>query len=193
MILLVSDRPLIEQHLLDLDENSRRLRFGYQASNESIIKYLDRAFDQQSTWFGYIDHGVCIGAAHVHVDENAVAEIGISISTSHRGNGLCSTLFDRVILYLQSKKVKTVMMQCLSENKVMQYLAKKYGMNVVTISPGEKQADVAIDNKVNAASAMLLDASQDAISLVDSSIRNQLWLAEVLNSLFLSYIPKGLK
>lgn len=175
----------ITQHLINLDSDSKYLRFGHLPNDETIINYVSNSFSEpldKSIWFGYIDKNSCVGAIHVSIN-NDIAELGISVDQEYRGQKLSSILFDRALEYIKARNITKVYMQCLSENAVIQYLAKKYDMKVSSIGLGEKEANAELDisnpilNKVN-------NFTYECLGLVDSCIRHKIWLCTSLNDMF---------
>jgi RimJ/RimL family protein N-acetyltransferase len=65
----------------------------------------------------------------------------------------------------------TLYTQCLSENEVMQHIAKKNGMTVVTIGRGEKEATISATK--GTIRAYYDDKMFDNIAFVDSSVHKQ--------------------
>ena len=59
-----------------------------------------------------------------------VAELGVSVSKSARGQGVGSRLFDRAAIHCRNSDVDTLYMQCLSSNQTMMHIAKKAGMEI---------------------------------------------------------------
>ena len=182
MPLFVGDSSLITDHLNRLPPEDKRLRFGFYASDAAVSAYVSRSFTKNSLWYGYIDKGVCIGAVHVYIsDDLETSEIGISIDPVHRGNGYSSALFSRAITHLEAFGVSKVSIQCLSENKAIQHIAKKHGMRMITIAPGEMMGETVLpERKI----FNIDDGLCDTISLFDSFCRNHLWLWSELATIF---------
>lgn len=173
LIMFKAESQMIIDHLVSLDDESRRLRFGYDAREAAIEKYVNNSFDHsESVWYGFIDGNQCYGAIHIAVDGD-VAELGFSIDKDRRGAGLSNELFARALVYIKALGIKKVTMQCLSENKIVQHLAQKHGMAVVTIGPGEKSASMTIDTSGIPYMDKMTDAHADILALVDLNIRSQ--------------------
>ena len=129
-----SDKRKILKHFLKLNEGDRYLRFGFHAHDEAIEKYLSGAFDEygnKNMWFICLDEDKVIGTVHVSIVQDT-AEMGFTVTESKRGKGLGQDLFMRGATWATSKGVSRIITQCLSQNKVMQHIAKKNGMTVVT-------------------------------------------------------------
>lgn len=191
LILFKAEAELIYTHLIQLDDDSKRMRFGYMPTDSAIIKYVTESFNHKnSAWYGYLVEGVCIGAIHVII-EGESSELGISVDAKFRGQKLSNQLFDRALTHLKAQGIQTVTMQCLSENMAMQHIAKKHGMQVVTIGPGEKGASVTIDLG-NPILAKIQDTNSDVLALIDASFRNQHWFIDTLNTAFRNLKPTTL-
>ncbi len=138
------DRRRLLMHLLALDENDRYLRFGSVLSDELITKYVQTIDFSRDSVFGVHDSnfklvGVghlafaprdvipVVGAATV---KEKIAEFGVSVSTSARGMGVGSKLFERAAIHCRNADVDTLYMQCLASNQTMIHIAKKAGMEI---------------------------------------------------------------
>jgi RimJ/RimL family protein N-acetyltransferase len=171
---------LYDHFLEDIVGHDRYLRFGYAASDDSVHDYLDKAFDEfgfKNMWF-IVEHenaGV-VGSVHVSFcpltkDGNYTAEMGFTVAPEFRGKGLGQELFIRGSTWAMSKGAKTLYTQCLSENQVMQHIAKKNGMTVVTITQGEKEATIqATKGKIQ---SYFDDKYFDNLAFVDSAVSLQ--------------------
>lgn len=165
---------LIDHFLIDIKGNDRYLRFGYQASNENVLNYLEGAFKDfgvTNMWFIAENEGRVIGSVHVSISENDVAEMGFTVSPDFRGQGLGQELFQRAATWAMMKGAKTLYTQCLSENQVMQHIAKKNGMTVVTIGYGEKEATIKATK--GTIQSYFDDKFFDNLAFVDRAIEKQ--------------------
>lgn len=131
-LLLECDRQLVAEHFLSLDAEDRRLRFGLTVSNAFIEHYVQQALDDDSSEIFVIFANEKVAAVgHVAVN-NSEGELGVSVSSDYRGQGMASALFDRAVGYLRAHGADTVYMHCLRENAVMQTIARKHHMQVYT-------------------------------------------------------------
>lgn len=184
LIMFSTESQMLIDHLVSLDDESRRLRFGYDARQPAIEKYVVSSFNQpNSVWYGFIEGKKCFGAIHIAVDGD-VAEFGFSIDADRRGEGLSNELFSRALLYAKALGINKITMQCLSENKIVQHLAQKHGMAVVTIGPGEKSASMTVDTSGIPYMDKITDANADILALVDLNIRNQKLMWSHVMSIF---------
>ena len=174
-IMYESDKGKLYDHfLVDIMGHDRYLRFGYNASNDNVTKYLDSAFEDFGTtnmWFIVEDNNQVVGSVHVSIGVNEKAEMGFTVSPDYRGRGFGQDLFQRAATWAMMRGAKTLFTQCLSENQVMQHIAKKNGMTVVTVGYGEKEASVQATK--GTIRAFYDDRMFDQLAFVDMSITKQ--------------------
>lgn len=165
---------LYDHFLIDIKSTDRYLRFGYQASNDNVIDYLESAFKDfgnTNMWFIVESDDKVVGSVHVSLSANDVAEMGFTVAPEFRGKGLGQDLFQRGATWAMMKGAKTLYTQCLSENQVMQHIAKKNGMTVVTIGYGEKEAT--INATKGTIQSYFDDKFFDNLAFVDRAIEKQ--------------------
>jgi RimJ/RimL family protein N-acetyltransferase len=170
----MDEAKLYDHFLVDIQGHDRYLRFGYTATNDNIMSYLENAFKNfgdTNMWFIVESGDRVIGSVHVTISENDVAEMGFTVSPNHRGEGLGQELFQRAATWAMMKGAKTLYTQCLSENQVMQHIAKKNGMTVVTIGYGEKEAT--INATKGTIQSYFDDKFFDNLAFVDRAIEKQ--------------------
>jgi RimJ/RimL family protein N-acetyltransferase len=174
-IMYESDEGKLYDHfLVDIVGHDRYLRFGYEATNDNIMSYLEKAFKDfgdTNMWFIVQSGDRIVGSVHVIISDNDVAEMGFTVSPQHRGEGLGQELFQRAATWAMMKGAKTLYTQCLSENQVMQHIAKKNGMTVVTIGYGEKEAT--INASKGTIQSYFDDRFFDGLAFVDQAITTQ--------------------
>ena len=168
------ENRLWDHFLVDIQGHDRYLRFGYTASNDNIMSYLENAFKDfgvSNMWFiAEVDDRV-VGSVHVSISEDSVAEMGFTVAPDFRGKGLGQDLFQRGATWAMMRGAKTLYTQCLSENQVMQHIAKKNGMTVVTIGYGEKEAT--INATKGTIQSYFDDKFFDNLAFVDRAIEKQ--------------------
>jgi RimJ/RimL family protein N-acetyltransferase len=116
-------------HLLRLDGESRRMRFGMAVDDEFIQAYADRADFLKSVIYGYFVDGEMHAAAELRaIGDNwrDEAEAAFSVETAFQDTGVGTDLLGRVILAARNRGVSRIYMNCLSENRKMQHVARKY-------------------------------------------------------------------
>ena len=174
-IMYESDEGKLYDHfLVDIVGHDRYLRFGYNASNDNIDEYLTKSlleFGDTNMWFVVEKDNQFIATVHVSLNEHGVAEMRFTVSPEHRGQGHGQELFIRGSTWAMMKGSNTLYTQCLSENQVMQHIAKKNGMTVVTLGYGEKEATVQATK--GTIRAYYDDKMFDNLAFVDSAITKQ--------------------
>ena len=171
---------LIDHFVNDMVGEPRRLRFGYPANDDAVIKYIERSWEgllkRTEQWFVVKDKGRIVATCHVVLFGENQAEMGCTVSPDYQGKKIGQSLFDRGVTWARSKGASAICMQCLSENKVIQHIAQKSGMTTFTLSPGEKEAVTQLTQSELVASQQ--DALDDTIAVYDSVIRDNTWMME---------------
>ena len=131
-----SHKPKILQHLLSLNEEDRRLRFGTQTPDQVIHQYVEGLDLDKDTVFGCFDAQLqLIGMAHLAYLPKAVgqaqaAEFGVSVLPEGRAQGIGTALLARAAVHARNTNIETLFVHCLANNKAMMHLAQKAGMQV---------------------------------------------------------------
>lgn len=131
-----SHKPEVLQHLLSLNEEDRRLRFGTQTPDQVIHQYVERLDLDKDTVFGCFDAKLqLIGMAHLAYLPKAVgqaqaAEFGVSVLPKGRAQGIGTALLARAAVHARNTNIETLFVHCLANNKAMMHLAQKAGMQV---------------------------------------------------------------
>jgi RimJ/RimL family protein N-acetyltransferase len=129
-------RADILRHLLLLNDEDRRLRFGTQTPNEVIHHYVEHLDFNRDTVFGSFDSQLnLIGMAHLAYlpkvkSQAQVAEFGVSVLPNGRGQGLGTALLSRASVHSRNTRIETLFVHCLANNRAMMHLAQKAGMRV---------------------------------------------------------------
>lgn len=178
-----SDKQLLLDHFNnDIVDKDRYLRFSMSATNYYIEQYINKSltdFGKNNMWFIVEDDNRCVGTVHISIFGDGVAEMGFTVSEKYRGQGLGQKLFSRGSIWSAMRGAKTIYTHCLSENKVMQHIARKNGMDVVTVDFTEKEASVKINKTMT--QSFFEDMLLDNMAFVDTAItRNQHLFREYL-------------
>ena len=129
-------RQEILNHLLQLNDEDRRLRFGTQTPDEVIQHYVEGLDFNKDAIFGVFDRDLkLIGMAHLAYlpavkGRTRAAEFGVSVLPEGRGQGLGTALLQRSAVHSRNTRIETLYVHCLSNNKAMMHLAQKAGMRV---------------------------------------------------------------
>jgi GNAT superfamily N-acetyltransferase len=131
-------RPRIAVHLLALNEHDRYLRFGYPASDEQIVRYVDTLDFERDEVFGIFNRRLeVIAMAHLAYAPTApgtnprgMVEFGVSVLSMARGRGYGGRLFEHACLHARNRGVETLFIHALSENVAMLKIARQAGATV---------------------------------------------------------------
>lgn len=116
-------------HLLRLDKDSRRLRFGMHVDDVFIADYAGRVNDMKSVIYGLFLDGAIRAAAELRplaAQSGGEAEAAFSVETEFQDTGIGTRLLGRVIRAARNRGIHRIYMNCLAENRKMQRVAKKY-------------------------------------------------------------------
>jgi RimJ/RimL family protein N-acetyltransferase len=117
------------EHLLRLDADSRRNRFGVALADEVIAAYSATAMRTGTIMHGFLLDGILRGVAELKpfgATFAREAEIAFSIETPWQSHGVGSVLLERTLLAARNRGITRVQMACLAENARMQQLARKF-------------------------------------------------------------------
>ena len=117
------------EHLLRLDEASRRSRFGGTVSDDFLSNYVDLALGIDTVIHGFFVNGTMRGAAELRPIGKPVAreaEAAFSIERPWQSHGVGSALLARTLLAARNRGIKFLHMACLADNERMQQLARKF-------------------------------------------------------------------
>ena len=176
------DRRRVLRHFMALDSNDRLLRFGSMLRDEQVIAYVNKIDFSNDIVFGVVN---CmfqlVGVGHLaftsreahpdsihYTDKEKVAEFGVSVSTSARGQGVGTRLFERAAIHCRNSDVDTLYMQCLSSNRTMMHIAKKAGME---IQREYGEADAHLHLPPPSPSSVLAEALEEQIAKIDYTVK----------------------
>jgi hypothetical protein len=126
--------PLLRDHLLRLDRNSRRDRFHGFMDDSFIARYAEKCADDGTTIVAFFEDGVVRGAAELHPPDqspDSLPEIAFSVETSVRRRGVGSILFRKLITEARAKGYTSLRITTGSQNEAMRALANKFGAKLV--------------------------------------------------------------
>ena len=116
-------------HLLRLDRDSRRNRFGGAVSDEFILNYIELSLGLDAVIHGFFVDGILRGVAELRPLGNGFAdeaEAAFSIETPWQSNGVGTALLERTLLAARNRGIKLLHMACLVNNARMIELARKF-------------------------------------------------------------------
>jgi GNAT superfamily N-acetyltransferase len=126
--------PLLRDHLLRLDPDSRHDRFNGFLDDGFIERYAAKCAADGTIIVAYMEHGMVRGAAELHPpeqSEDGLPEIAFSVESCLRRRGVGSLLFERVIAEARWKGYRRLRVTTGAQNHAMRALAAKFGANLV--------------------------------------------------------------
>jgi GNAT superfamily N-acetyltransferase len=139
--------PLLREHLLRLDGESRRDRFNGFMDDNFVERYAKRCAADGTIIVAYMENGVVRGAAELHPPEQSedlLPEIAFSVETCLRRQGVGSVLFQRLIEEARWKGYRRLRVTTGAENSAMRALASKFGAHLV-FHHGESTGIIEVD------------------------------------------------
>ena len=166
--LWVGESELYRQHLLRLDAESRRNRFGGAVADEFIERYAEPCALRDAVVYGFFVDGIVRGAAELRLLERpGEAEAALSVERVWQSRGVGTALLERVLLAAGNRQVNHLHMLCLAENRRMRQLARKFDAEL-SFQSGSVVGDVKaprptpismmreiVDDSIDLATAML--------------------------------------
>ena len=143
--LFVTEYHKYRDHLLRLDDESRRLRFGMGVGDEFITGYAERLNDMKSIVYAYMIEGEVHAAAELRPlagQMRGEAEAAFSVEKPFQDGGIGTELLGRIVRAARNRSITRVYMNCLAENRKMQKIAKKYDA-ILQFDHGEVVGQVA--------------------------------------------------
>lgn len=167
--LIEADRAALIAHFRMLSPTSRYLRFGTGIRDEALARYVERIdFDRDALYGVHESDLSLVGVAHIAITD-ASAELGVSVLETHRKQGIGAALFERASIWARNHGVTVLYTHCLVENAEMMRIARKSGMDVVTIG-GEADAHLKLSpSNFGTIAAELL---QDRVALYDYALKS---------------------
>jgi GNAT superfamily N-acetyltransferase len=136
--------PLLRDHLLRLDAESRRDRFHGFLDDSFIERYAAKCADDGTVIIAYIEGGVVRGAAELHPPDqsvDALPEVAFSVEASVRRQGVGSILFRKLIAEARSRGYRSLRITTGAQNRAMRALASKFGAHL-TFRHGESTGTI---------------------------------------------------
>jgi GNAT superfamily N-acetyltransferase len=165
------ERQSLEQHLLALGDEDRRLRFGVSLPDQAIRDYVARIDSGRDAVFGAFDDALQLVAAAHLARCDGHAELGVSVLPDWRGRGAGAALLARSHTHARNWGIRALYMHCLSENGAMMHLARKQGMRIVT-EHGE--TDAWLELPPPDASSYADQLLAERVGLFDFALKHQL-------------------
>lgn len=174
------DRRRMLKHFLALDTNDRLLRFGTVLPDEQIHAYVNKIDFSRDIVFGVFSNVFqLVGVGHLafgpaepgrsaNTSKERVAEFGVSVSSSARGQGVGTRLFQRASIHCRNSDIDTLYMQCLSTNRTMMHIAKKAGME---IKREYGEADAYLHLPPPSPGSVMREALDEQLAVIDYTVK----------------------
>ena len=136
--------PLLRDHLLRLDPESRHDRFNGFMDDGFIERYAAKCADDGTIIVAYIEGGAVRGAAELHPPDQSpdgLPEIAFSVEASVRRQGVGSILFKRLMSEARWKGYGALRITTGAQNQAMRSLANKFGAHL-TFRHGESTGTI---------------------------------------------------
>jgi GNAT superfamily N-acetyltransferase len=136
--------PLLRDHLLRLDPESRHDRFNGFMDDSFIESYAAKCADDGTVIIAYIEGGKVRGAAELHPPDqslDALPEIAFSVEACVRRQGVGSILFKGLIEEARSRGYHALRITTGAQNQAMRALANKFGAHL-TFRHGESTGSI---------------------------------------------------
>lgn len=166
------ERPQLLTHLLALSAEDRRLRFGQTLPDDGVRYYADGIDLSRDVVFVVTDDNLAIvGTAHL-AREDGHAQLGVSVLSPNRGQGIGEALLERCAARARNWGVRALFMNCLVENAAMMHLARKQGLKIV-VSGAEAETFVRLPQAD--LTSLAAEVAAEHVGLFDHALKS-VWL-----------------
>lgn len=142
----------VVHHIISLPTDDKYLRFGFQANDNQIRKYVETSLQTETTrtnadiWYAIKYDEEIVATLHVAIRDD-MAEFAFTTSPEHRNKGLGQTLFGRGFQLVCEWSITKIYILFLTQNGAMRNIAKKFGLAVVT-EGAESEGSISIQYPV---------------------------------------------
>ena len=141
-----SDATRVEDYLIGLSPETRRLRFWTQAIDvrDLAAKVVDVDYENHLTLLALIggDEGTVVGGAQFIRMDGSRAEFGVSVADAYQGKGLGSILIGLTAQAAAEKGIGTLVAEVLPENHRMINVLRTSGFPVsIRATPGSLEVE----------------------------------------------------
>lgn len=141
--------PLLRDHLLRLDHQSRHDRFHGYMDDSFIERYAAKCASDGTVVIAYLEGGVVRAAAELHPPQTSPdlqPEIAFSVEAGLRRQGVGSVLFQKLIEEARIKGYPTLRITTGAQNDAMRALANKFGARL-TFRHGESTGIIDVNEQ----------------------------------------------
>jgi len=132
-ILQQDELPLLRDHLLRLDLQSRRDRFHGMVNDAFIDSYIARCFGPKTITIAFVENDEVHGVAELHepMSEGELPELAFSVEGNFRRRGVGSILFKTLLDEARRAGYRRLRVTTGASNDAMHALANKFGAHLV--------------------------------------------------------------
>jgi len=149
--LINQELPLLRDHLLRLDAESRRDRFNGYADEGFIDRYATKCGGDGTIIIAYFaEDGAVHAAAELHqpdLSTESLPEIAFSVEAHLRRKGIGSILFRQLMEVARSLGYENLRITTGSQNQAMRALANKFGAHL-TFRQGESTGTIDLNQEM---------------------------------------------
>lgn len=121
-----SDRAEFIAHLLRLDAESRRMRFGSAVNDGFLMRYAQSALGPDGLAKGLFVNRTLRGVAELRAIDTSLPEAAFSLELSWQGRGYGTRLFSSLVDGARNAALPRFQIQCLRDNVAMQRIARRH-------------------------------------------------------------------
>lgn len=166
-ILEMDEMPLLADHLLRLDPESRHDRFNGAVDSDFIVRYAAGCADKGVTVIGYFENGDLRAAAEIHEparSSDLMPEIAFSVERDLRRQGIGSRLFAFMLAAAKKAGYERLRVTTGAQNCAMRALAQKFGARLV-FGQGELSGSIDLAKVKLDSAAIVRNGDKSASSL----------------------------
>lgn len=186
-----AEAMLFRDHLLRLDMDSRRSRFGSCVSDDFIQHYAGRVFPSGALLVGAFIDGDLRAAGELYPLSEVLAheaEVAFSVETGFQNGGIGTLLMERLLLAARNRGIRVLQLNCLAQNRRMQQVVRKFE---ASIAFENDQVVAQVKAPYPTALSLAEEASAEARGVAGTLVQAQRHAAERLFDLMMLPLPRA--
>jgi len=125
----------LRAHLLRLDPEARRARFGGQVKDRAIVRFVTELDRKQCVSIGYFERGALRGSIQLvrHPQQwFEGAELSLAVERDWRGRGIGGAMLARAVAEARRRGIRSLYLSSMRDNDAVLALARRLGAEVET-------------------------------------------------------------